>query len=291
MVVIASLLACDAESDAPSKVALADAEDVFERAYCERMFSCRCEQGRYFESIAACMDLVRIQVDQLRDVPPMAGVTYDPRCLGERKDQLDELGCDATTAEPDASCVAPCQPWHGALGVGASCRSSDDGYSDCAQRLRCNIESCDTDPMTGENTCTGTCADPCASDGPCAGGCGDDAWCDFETNTCQPLPHTGEPCNAAGLCHAPDFCALDPDDPTITRCFAPAALGDPCMGHSQCESGYCPAGACAELPQKGESCAGTFACARGLQCDNASMKCVVADALVCQQSPGLSNGY
>lgn len=289
MVVLASLCACDTGSDAPSRVSLGQAEDVFVKAYCERMFSCRCEQGRYFESFESCAELVQIQVDQLRNV---AGLDYDPSCLGALKDRLDDLGCDASAPASEESCVAQCQPFHGARGLGESCHEVDEGYSDCAQRLRCEIVNCDYDPVTGESTCTGMCVDPCAGspDGPCNGGCDDDYWCDIETDACKRMPHAGDLC-PQGFCGEPDYCAVDPDDPTVTRCFAPAALGEACSGHSQCASGYCPAGSCADLPKKGESCAGTFACAPGLDCDNDTMKCVTADALVCQLPPTISNGY
>ena len=55
---------------------------------------------------------------------------------------------------------------------------------------------------------------------------------------------------------------MDPDP----RCEPLGKLAEGCMGHADCESGYCPAGFCAGVPGAGGDCRGTEICAEGLWC-------------------------
>jgi hypothetical protein len=280
--------ACDpVHVEDPTQVALADIEDTFETAYCERMFACTCDQGRYFEHMSDCAASLGYEADALRDQPPVAGIVYDPFCVGERVDALDELGCAAELDDEVAGCTRPCRILHGERAEGQSCTTTTDGnYSDCGKRLRCDVQECNDD------RCTGVCADPCApsSDEGC-GGCGALSYCDYEINECRPLPEEGKPCGSGSYCAEDLLCVTDPVDPTIALCTARGELGAACSGHNQCESGYCPAGACTSLPGRGESCVGTRACDDGLQCDVTSNLCVDGDALVCTISSGLQPYY
>jgi hypothetical protein len=305
--VIATVWACELEDDPPTLVPLDQADEAIEKAYCERMFDCRCDQGRRFDEIAACREWVDERVAQLRDEAEQTGLAYDPACLGITVDRLDDLGCAASFGDDDDddTCTAPCFPLHGDVPVGGQCERADyGGYSNCAQGLECDIDEC----FDGE-TCTGLCENPCF--GECDEDCGDDARCN--EGTCVPLPGIGQQCSEYG-CASGLACRYDELDAQCVRlpelgddctdlgqcaedlrcdrdpmtgegtCIGPTKLGDACMGHQECASGFCPAGFCDDLPAKGESCAGTNACREGLDCDGESQTCVTGDAILCQLS-------
>lgn len=304
----AAAWACELEGDPPTQVPIAQADSILEEAYCERMFDCPCEQGRRFDTLEGCSANVREDIDALEARIEATGLTYDPTCLGAWVDALEDLGCSAVGSDDAGDeCVPPCAILHGDVPIGGACRDFN-GDSDCAQGLQCNVETCD-----GGDSCSGTCIAPC--DGPCPGGCADDERCDQETLVCEPLPQLGESCVESGcapglgclyeddgssaqcvklpglggscvellICKDELRCDLDPQTMTAV-CVGPSAIDEPCAGHSECDSGYCPAGFCAALPGKGDSCAGTSACAEGLDCDPETQVCVTGDAIVCDLS-------
>jgi hypothetical protein len=62
-------------------------------------------------------------------------------------------------------------------------------------------------------------------------------------------------------------------------------VGEPCMGHSECASGSCPAGFCAELPGAGEPCTEDGGCRDDLTCLPSE---AIADG-VCTAVPPICN--
>ena len=247
------VVACDplaaTQIDPARQVALEDAEETLRAAYCERMFSCACEY-RLYTDVDACMDEVRTRVAILEQQPRVDGMFFDAYCLGEKVDELDELDCAPPPEDYGEECERPCFLYHGDVHEGRLCHTPEGGaYSDCSKRLVCSVDNC-----TAGFGCTGTCVDPCMDSTPSAcGSCEDDELCDEGSGMCVPLP-------------LPD-------------------LGEPCTGHSQCQSGFCPAGYCAVVPGQGESCATSKICAQGTKCDELTMICVPGDALVCTLPP------
>ncbi len=234
------------------EVALADAQGMFGHFYCKQMFECACAQGHFFDDEDACRRYVGDEIAELRDAPPIIDVVYDPWCVGAIVDELDELGCGVET-DADGGCRSPCPAYHGEQLDGQPCIATDDArYSNCTRGLTCVVDACDYHAASDAYLCTGECVDPCERQvqpgSSCTNGCATDERCDEQTGTCQEL----------------------------------VEIGEPCSGHSQCASGYCPAGACADQPARGESCAQTFACAAGLTCDTNSYTCVDSDPRVCQ---------
>ncbi len=150
------------------------------------------------------------------------------------------LGCvDVEGESVEDSCIAQ-------LGESCSGRPCVEGAICYAEQELC-IEGL----QLGEN-CGGTI--------PCALGLA----CDGDARACVAAPEAGEPCNGF-TCDEDAYCRPDPVDPANRTC---AALGEPdapCMGHPQCASGYCPAGFCKPLPEKGEPCFDK--CAVGLACN------------------------
>jgi hypothetical protein len=296
--------ACELEDEPPTQVPLGEADRALKKAYCERLFDCSCRDPRPYETLDACEDDIAARMVMLRTEADAEGISYDPACLGVVVDTLDRVGCDPPHVrddDDDNECVAPCNALFGTKAAGESCTRLEYGSS-CAQGLVCDYE-CDE---TGE--CAERCVDPCNR----ACDCEDDEWCDSATEACVPraavgescdttpcvpdsicvfapgattaecvaLPTEGEPCEN-GSCAEDLRCVADPSDGSTT-CQRRGEQGDPCTGHNQCETGYCPAGFCDALPGKGDSCAGTRACAQGLECAAEGDVCVAADPAICE---------
>jgi hypothetical protein len=273
---------CDSEP-APREVTLAQIEQEVIAVVCDRMFACDCPNGRFYQSEGQCEDVTGTLADQLRGTADMQGLTWDPTCLGGVLDPIEDAGCGSSFDLGDIDeCAPPCHYLHGSAGSGQACEIYDPFVSDCDQGLEC---------------IAGFCAEPCSDDPSdmrgdvgesCDNGCKDGLFCGFDS-VCESLPKLGQNCDF-GQCEAGLFCeAADPDDPmTPLVCKAPVGQGEACRGHQQCESGFCPAGFCAELPGEGDSCRGTFVCGPGLDC--IEDVCVPGAPAVCQINvplPGL----
>lgn len=306
-------ISCDrGEDDEPTILPIGEAVDALDDAYCQRVVDCGCDE-EWQPTPAECREQMETSIAAWREDGESHGLVYDGSCLGTMVDQLDDLGCDPPgdgNDEDAPDCVRPCNIYHGTARAGEACHRYDT-FGDCAQGLECSVEICDAED------CTGTCRDPCRraeigercddvqcvegatcdyttgrcrslgdeGDGCFDFGCREGLACDFENDRCVTLPSAGEPC-FQGQCAEDFFCVTDPVDPTIQTCNAPGELDDPCMGHRQCESGYCPAGFCKELPGDGETCFGT--CADGYSCSGVVDEmtvCEKAAPAVCQGNP------
>jgi hypothetical protein len=261
------------------EVPLEDAAEHVVRDFCGPMFACECPNGRPYASRAECEASARQLVDAYRAEASVANLTYDPQCVGQWLEDIESQGCSARPLDDSEQCVSACRAFHGDKPVGAQCQFYSYGLHDCAQGL----------------VCAGVCQDPCGDDSnlpqqgeQCASGvCAAELYCDFSqpVPVCQARPGPGEAC-FSDECQAGLFCELvDPQDPATWRCKAVGEVGEPCSGHNQCATGYCPAGSCRELPQQGESCRGTFVCDAGLVCREEI--CVDSDPLICGQSIAL----
>ncbi len=307
------VVACEPASETPVEVPLDEIERTIIEALCEVSFSCDCTHGRYYETERSCELDAAVFADELRALPqqfPLHDLSYDPRCLGIVAEQLDALGCNSVLPEAEAedepACEVPCHYFHGTKTLGQSCEIYGNEISDCAQGLRCSadrcIDPCSEEPIgtlagSGESCwyvdcreglqCTpdtSICAPLPKAGEPCPwGACVEGAVCDFGTEepVCVTIPGVGELC-PQGACEEGSFCeAEDLSNPmSDARCFLPRALAEPCRGHRQCQSSYCPAGFCEQVPGEGESCAGVNLCAQGLDCIDEV--CALADALLCQ---------
>lgn len=301
-------LACDVEEIEPRAVELEEIEAVLSEELCNRVLSCRCGQGRHYRDPESCEEDARVLAEQIEALPsefPTADLTYDPTCLGATVDAYVELGCDAEVPEPEMSeeeaCTPPCHYFYGTRLVGQSCEIRGSDVTDCAQGLLC----------TSGNECVNPCAEEPPPTGVKEGGdcfvgdCVDGLYCDLATETCLSLPLAGEPCYErrcaedllcefdTGLCRGQPvagercfasqcpgdlFCETDFGDPNGEQlCYAPQPLAAPCRGHSQCDSGYCPAGVCDVPPSAGEQCSGV--CGEGLDC--VATVCAKADSAIC----------
>jgi hypothetical protein len=81
---------------------------------------------------------------------------------------------------------------------------------------------------------------------------------------CQDRPAPGEPCSF-DECEHGSICTFDPGTGE-RRCQLTGAVGDPCQGHRECQSGNCPAGFCEEPAGIGDPCGSRLPCGPGLSC-------------------------
>ncbi len=188
--------------------------------------------------------------------------------------------CPDGACDPDSYCdYFGEQPrCRGRAGVGASCEQAQ-----CQENLDCvyledrngYLAECRAQAQTGESCNEVRCAEGLA----CAGGlclaeaelgescsnvgCRGGLLCDFDRLVCVEPPPAGQPC-PSGECGSGGWCDFSVDVPT---CIATLAEASPCTGHRQCDSGFCPAGFCADRPAIGASCAGSLVCEIGASCD------------------------
>lgn len=252
-----------------------DVRDELVRAFCERQQSCDCEY-RSYDTLVDCIGAVDVATLDLDRQLAVVGVVYDAACAGELVHALDERACGGW--EPAGlECEQPCKLAHGSAGLGESCEEDFE----CDQGLVCAYDENELEYHT-------ICIDPCApSQRPNCNTvrCDDGLFCDWENSRCVVPPGDGESC-FQGNCAEGTFCRFDPVAQD-NLCVAPGAYNDPCMGHSECASGYCPAGFCKSPPQRGEICE-AGACADGLWCNPTSTRCETAPPpvpAICEEGP------
>lgn len=189
-----------------------------------------------------------------------------------------------------------CRP---AGGVGADCWDlpcADDlycAYSEFSGTAQCRAyagegEDCREVPCEEPLVCdeANVCAPAPEAGEPCAFGflCATGLVCDLEDTSCALPPEEGEPC-PEGTCAGRAWC--DTSDPLgVGVCTARRALDEPCAGHRQCESNYCPNGFCWPAPLEGDDCQGTGACAPGLVCNGSTCEPTKSRAPAACSYPG-----
>jgi hypothetical protein len=253
------------------RIAVEDVESELLGSWCEAMFDCDCPEGTLYFDEADCASAAELIATGLQMYAGTMGYHYDASCVGEFVARIEDRGCAPAAAGSD-ECEPPCNALFGERGIGESCEDIGDGLSTCKQGL----------------VCYGTCEDPCGAQGGAhlgerceEVGCAEDLFCkpnfDFTEYRCARPPEVGQPC-PDNVCEGDAFCAL-PDPMALANvCIAPRENGEPCMGHSQCQSTHCPAGYCAELPGRGDSCPAQV-CDTGLTCREGV--CETAAAEVC----------
>lgn len=179
-------------------------------------------------------------------------VSIDEGCVQRIAQRIDALDCTLQFTAGASDCRDFCYPFVGPRFAGEVCARQEE----CGRNLMCHRGEC-TDPCLVRPPAEG---DQCDDDN----GCGADLFCandgGSETGVCLAYPIGGDACYfsqcAAGFdCNADDICeALTPQ-------------GDPCMGHRECVTGYCPAGRCAALPSVGQACGIDGICAPGTDCE------------------------
>jgi hypothetical protein len=262
----AAVAACDPSTHStppPRSVGLNEIEAQIAEVVCDLQFECVCPEDTFYQSAAQCRETTATLAESIRLTAMQNNLTWDRSCLGAVLDIIDAAGCDPSLGQDGGQeCTPPCNYLYGMQTVGSPCRYIGSNSSDCAQGLQCQGRSC-VDPCVGDDGTEAGEGQSCADTGICAEG----LFCDWNVALCAAIPHAGQPC-PSGACVEGSFCEFeDPNDPmTPLVCKVPYANGEPCRGHNQCDTGYCPAGLCDLLPNEGESCRGTNACAKDLDC-------------------------
>lgn len=201
-----------------------------------------------------------------REDPPIVGSEVALQDLDDVMeavycDRLEECGCTGTLASPSQE---ECRQWAHDLKKNVDLRVDFvDGTYDpvCAATiLNAHLEhGCGpypgpyTRPEPRELAGSPECVAPCA---PIYGTVDLGEECiriDALSSNCKP----GLYCDNVG-CR--EWCADPP--PPLTE------LGEPCMGHAECATGYCPAGSCATPNASGAACEQAAECKPGLECVN-----------------------
>lgn len=267
LAVIAALGAgCDGESDAPPpppEVTASAIAQELESVVCDLAFDCECTFGRQFETRGECSDWATVQQAEADRLMQQYDLTWEPTCLGWYVQAFQELECasqELFTNDPDGDgCSASCSPLHGTKQIGQACQQIENRFSDCDNGLRCD-----------QGVCVELCPEPLGAGEICNGGtCGEGLYCDFSGEIdalCRPKARDGDDCTQAECAEGLRCIAPDPMDLTVLSCAPLATMAEPCMGHDQCDTGYCPAGFCDLLPVEGGDCRGTLACAEGFFC-------------------------
>lgn len=269
---------------------------------------------RHDDTVSDCAQgLVCREGSCVEPCPALTGRTEGQRCMSEEGVAIEDCAHDLHCSWQSGLCEAPAQ-------AGESCASRDcatDLWCDyttsfcraslgegepcetgrCDQGLFCDWNSgpgeCRPSSRAGESCSERTCADGLWCDydamicrepgqegascsyGPCASG----FVCDFSTEKCVMPPGEGQPC-LNGACHPGTWC--DVDAMPEPQCMARKQTGEPCSGHAQCESVYCPTGFCRDRPGEGEDCSVLPICENGLVCDTGvCVPAVVEGPAVC----------
>lgn len=243
----------------------------FEQALCEKVVECGCGEAFAAFGAAAPLDCEGWTLGDLLPTPDDGyyygdgygygygdGDSYealpasiDEQCVERIARRIDGVDCDMFFASGPEDCREYCSPVIGPRLEGQGCLAQEH----CGRGLRCHRGVC-TDPCAVQPPAEG---DPCES---FSSQCGDDLVCasdESEWGICAALPGVGAPC-IDGRCVAGASCGDD------GVCFEPAADGEPCSGHRQCASRYCPAGFCASAPAPNQPCGANDACAPGSEC-------------------------
>jgi hypothetical protein len=265
--------ACDSDDEGTTQVPIESAVEAIADHFCARQFACDCLDTR-FETEADCETAAQQIVDRIQTDGERLGYDYHPECIGEWLDLVADYGCSPPRAvDPPRTCERTCYMYTGDADLNEPCEYSYSGsVSPCATGLECNGASCQDPCEDWEATHFAAAGDSCLERS-----CDEELFCN-ENQVCQALPVAGEPC-FNGACASNATCDQSDPDPMLWTCTDLVVLGDPCSGHGQCDSGYCPAGFCAPLPGRGESCEGTSVCGPNLDCHEDV--CVPAEAAVC----------
>lgn len=238
----------------------------------------------------------------------LSGIAVGERCMTDEGEMIEDCADGLQCLYETKTCVnlpALGETCSGACAYGAWCDYNSStcvafqGEGEDCRQLECNADLYCAYMYDGVSE-TAVCQRYAAEGDSCAlARCGPGLGCGTDQLCRGPGDDAGEPCSAAGcietlVCdYAIDQCVVPPGDvgaacplgqcgpglfcDTMVPepvCQAKIATGEPCRGHPQCESGYCPAAFCLERPALGEDCTAVGLCQFGLACDGSV--CVVA---------------
>lgn len=256
-------------------------------AICKRRQECDCTA--IIDEVTPCETEVRERILGVFPLQRPTPLRFDGTCAALLLDAFGKTsGCAGQfySFYEAFRCEVGCSIFHGTARKGEGCSRPDPTHpaSNCEGAL-----SCITTPQTPPGA-SGVCVDACPS--PAGGSCNYD-------------PNTGvyRGCLAGGVCTCPggaSFCTCEtpsalgascsqrpcdsrqaycettsPQQPPPTD-FAPTCKplrpdGAGCNAFAQCQSGFCPDGACRARPGPGDPCAGGL-CGAGFTCQDGTCK-------------------
>jgi hypothetical protein len=198
---------------------------------CQHARACGCEEPVAIGSSGGTCESLVLEAWGYWLPPPadFGEPVFDPQCLDRAMEILRAAECDSDLSR--FWFELPCALYHGTANVGDACMPGSPVYNPCLQGLVCIDQRCEPAHVAA---------------------------------TPDLRPGVGESCVETAECNASAWCDLAAMDGPI--CRARGAVGDACMGHAQCLTGYCPAGFCDERPGEGEPCGANQICGEGLEC-------------------------
>ncbi len=263
------------------------AAGVWARAVCDLFFECACSDfnlGYNYTSDEVCRSDQETAAQRAIDEGEAAGLVYDGKCVSERIDAVQDVGCIGFDVDFETWSLnntlqnqTACKIFSGDREAGQSCEAHPDPNfgDDCAKGLGCVTGICTTvelNPTPGES-CTPQFSAPCTDHSLCL-----DLDGDMEA-VCEQVPASGGTClGEADLCAAGTTC-----DQASKRCVTAPGAEEPCAvaawADNQCAGdAVCDGGTCRSLPGGGAACV-AGRCAEGFACDAGT--CVVELPLAC----------
>jgi hypothetical protein len=257
-------------------------------AICERRQGCGC--ASVTSGATPCETTVRERLLEVFPLQKETPLSFDGACAALLLDAFGKTsGCTASFYPfyEAFRCEVGCSIFHGAVREGNPCSTPEPGNpaSSCEGSLSC-IGQLQT-PTDFAQVCRDACPSPAG--GPCgydpstgtSRGCGVGGVCMCPNDnpsscTCKAAPEPGASC-AQGLCDPRrGYCeTASPQQPPPTdftpTCRALKPDGAGCNAFAQCQSGFCPDGACRARPGAGAPCAGGL-CGAGFTCQDGTCK-------------------
>lgn len=256
-------------------------------AICKRRQECGC--ASVTSGATSCEASVRERLLEVFPLRKVTSLSFDGTCAALFLDAFGKTsGCMVAPASFHETfrCEVGCSIFHGAVPAGNSCSRPDlsSFASDCEGSL-----SCLNTPQTPAGS-LGACTDACPS--PAGGSCGYDQGTGVYREcrvggSCECL-NPPEQCTCKAASGPGESCAQGPCDPQRGYCettspqqpppvdFSPTCKalkpdGAGCNAFAQCQSGFCPDGACRARPGAGAPCAGGL-CGAGFTCQDGTCK-------------------
>lgn len=224
-------------------------------AVCGFAERCTAEQGRGYESLAAC----KTHWTQLSEC--RGGLVQIPAAtLAECTSYLEALACDKSLNLPGSPCAAVFQG-------GPVSATQEHCYADRFAQHLCDFGNYCPDPAPA--TCS-----KCVAQFAVGADCTSHIECDTghcQNSKCQPPVAPGQPCTPTAPCFGFHIC-------TAGMCAALKAEGETCVVDSECYVGaFCLVGKCTRLPAcqrtEDQRCNSSQDCGADFYCQGPSFTC------------------
>lgn len=224
-------------------------------ASCAELQACNCDDPQFTDA-DECARVYAVQYADIEGTATVLGLKVDTACfLGGLPVTSHHCATYLEFYDEPLPACSYCAPVHGDVVAGEACVAYD-GFSDCAQGLRCAEQRC-VDPCD-----PGDVVVPCDPGETCPPG----FYCGYNGEGCRPTPQIGDPCWPE--CGKGLVCEYWRDKPV---CGPMPEEGERC--YQWCAGDLkCIAGVCGVPPKGGEPCP-DHVCDDDSECDWNTLVC------------------